>query len=496
MCFERGGIGMSRQLSRRQVLYGLGGFSVALPFLPSLLLSSEAKAATGIPKRFVALCTFDGYYESVYYPTVLADKQFAPDVFYKSLSEIQGPISEVFGTEFDPFRAKMNIYRGLDIPGSVGHSAANMLCGAARQVFGDSNPIDPVGTSRSIDVVLAKSKNFYSSVPQFSALRGQEPTYNYSQSFDKDANNQTIRIPYDTTPISTFQQVFGNRILDPNVAAQFKAKKLKIGDILLGNYKSLMSNRRISSGDKITLDNFVTQLQDLNTRINSSPDILACSKPTLRTLSSPYLDLMTEQDQINMFSNYIDTMIAAMACDLTRISIISVRIRGHDHGLSHADPNDRGNQLKYLANTKKLSAIFTEFATKMNAYKEVDGTSMLDNSILFWGSEDAVGGPHTCMSMPAVTLGSAGGQIKTGYYTDYRTRPFVPHPDQPSGMGRSYTQLLITIMRSLGLQASDYMSYGDGGGFGSFNKNAAYSNGHYLAYEPFRNDPLPFIYGV
>jgi hypothetical protein len=484
---------MKNQLSRRQFIYGLGGFSLALPFMPSLFIPGSANAAIGtIPKRFVALCTFDGYYEPVYYPTVPATQQFASDVFYKPLSEFSGPISEVFGTKFDPFRSKMNLYRGLDIPGSVGHSAANMLCGAAREVFGDDNPVDPVGTSQSIDVIMGKSKSFYPTQPQFLALRGQEPSYNYSQSFDKDAAGKTIRIPYDTTPTSTFQQVFGNRIIDPNVAAQFMAKKLKIGDLVLNNYKKLMGHRRISAEDKITLDNFVTQLQDLNTRLNSSTN-LSCSKPVLQNLSSGYWDVMTEQDRANMYSNYIDTMVSAMACDLTRVSVISMRLWGHDHALSHADPSNRGNQLQYLANTAKIAGVFTEFARKMDAFKEVDGTSMLDNSILYWGSEDAAGGAHACMSMPAVSLGGAGGKLKTGYYVDYRTRPFVPHPDQPTGMGRSYTQLLITFMKALGLQPDEYLKYGDGGGFGSFNRNASYSNGHYIAYEASRNDPLPFL---
>lgn len=480
------------RMDRRKFLRGLGGFTLTLPHLPSLLMPSLGYAQSAQPKRFVAICTYDGYYESVYYPSVAADKQFASDVFYKPLSEISGPLSETFGTQFDPFRAKMNIYRGLDIAGSVGHSAANMLCSAAREVFGDTNPIDPVGTSRSMDVVLAKSKNFYPTTPAFSALRGQEPSYNFSMSFDKDADNKTVRIPYMTRPQDMFQQVFGNRILDPVVADQFKAKKVTIGDLVLQDFRSLLNHRRISSEDKTTLNNFVDHLQALNQRINSSPTIMTCAKPTLRTISTQYWDLMTDQDRANLFSNYIDTMVAAMACDLTRISIISLRLWGHDHGHSHADPRDRANQLKYIANTQKIIGVVKEFATKMDAIVEGNGKTMLDNSILFWGSEDANGAPHTCMSMPAVSFGSAGGQFKTGYYVDYRQRPFFMHPDGQA-LGRSYTQLLITFMRSLGLQPEEYLKYGDGGGFGSFNRNAAYTEGRYAPYEAYRNNTLPFI---
>lgn len=479
--------------NRRSFLKGLGGLSLALPTLPSLLMPGEASAQVGkIPKRFVAICNYDGYFESVYYPTVAADKQFASDVFYKPLTEISGPISETMGTAFDPFRSKMNIYRGLDIPGSVGHSAANMLCGAAREVFGDTAPFNLIGNSRSIDVVLAKSKNFYPASPQYSALLGQEPSYDYGMSCEKDASGQTIRLPYIKDSKAMFQQVFGSRIIDPVIADKFRAKKITIGDLVLQDFKALLGHRRISAEDKVTVNSFVDSLQDLNTRVNSTPSILTCAKPSMRNLTSGYWDLMTEQDRFNLFSNYIDTMVAAMACDLTRVCIISLRLFGHDHALSHADPNDRGNQLKYLANTSKITKIITEFASKMDAVKEVDGTSLLDNSILFWGNEDSNGGPHSCISMPAVSIGSAGGKLKTGYYMDYRQRPFYRHPDGQD-IGRSYSQLLITYMHALGLQPSEYLQYGDGGGFGTFKKDVAYSNNRYVPYEKFRNDILPFI---
>ena len=477
------------KMNRRRFIQGMGGLTLALPFLPSLFPRQANGADLGIPKRFVAVANFDGYYESMYYPKVDADKMFAPDVYYKALSEI--PVtSELFSTILDPFKSKMNIYRGLDIPGSYGHSAANMLCGCAREIFGDNNPIDPVGTGQSIDVVLGKAKSFYPTLPKYLALRGQEPSYNYSVSFDKDAANKTVRIPYMTTAESMFQQTFGSLITDPKTQDDFRNKKVKLGDLLLADFNRIKNGRRIGAEDKVTLSNFVDRLHDLNTRLNI-PDI-TCSSPQLRKISSPYWDLMTETDRENIFNNYMDVMVTAMACDLTRVSVLSMRIFGHDHGLSHASTTDRGNQLQYIANTQKILKVVSGFASRMNSVIEADGKSMLDHSILFWGNEDSNGGPHSCISMPAMTIGSAGGNIKTGYYVDYRQRPFYREPNGQN-LGRSYTQLLVTIMKALGLQPNEYLQYGDGGGFGSFNRDAAYSNKLYYPYEKFRNDPLPFI---
>lgn len=487
---------MSLFHSRRQFLRGMGGFALALPFLPSLVSKEVLAAVNGNPpKRFVAICTYDGYYEHVYYPSVDANVQFAPDVFHRQLSDIPGALSETFGNEFDALRSKMNIYRGLDIAGSVGHSSANMLCGARRAVFGDDAPVDPVGNSRSIDVVLGLSKNFYPQAPKFLALRGQEPSYDYGMSFDKDTGGATKRIPYLKTAKSMFDQVFGNLNLDQGALDQLQQKKKTIGDMVLQDYNRLRTHRRISADDKVVLDNFVAEVQTLNQKINSLPSVLACSKPSQAALSSQYWDLLSETEKASFFSNYIDTMVAAMACDMTRVCIISIRLFGHDHALSHGNPFDRANQLQYIANTNKIVKIVKEFATKMNSVTESNGKTMLDNSILFWGSEDAEGPAHRCESMPAVSFGSAAGNMKTGYYMDYRQRPFFRIANQGSyaPVGRSYTQLLITFMRALGLEASEYLPYGDGGGFGSYDNNVRYSEGRYIAYEKFRNDPLPFI---
>ncbi|MGE0528764.1 MAG: DUF1552 domain-containing protein [Bdellovibrionales bacterium] len=483
----------NRQLSRRHFLRGAGGLTIALPFLRSLSpwMSCAEAATLGSPKRFVAFVNFDGYYETVYYPSAEANVKIDNQTFYKRLTDISGPLSETFGAEFDGLRSKMNIYRGLDIVGSVGHSAANALCAAAREVFGDTNPIDPIGNSRSIDVVLSKSKTFYPTEPAFFALRGQENSYNFSTSFDKDTSGKTVRLPFTKLSKDMFQMVFGNRISDPALADQLKTKKVLIGDLVLEDYKSLVNNRRISSEDKLLVNNFVDNLQALNKKINSSTT-LSCSTPTLRAQPF-YYDLQNHEEE---WSNFIDVMVSAMACDLTRICVLSARIWGHDHGLSHGSFKDRTNQLKYISNAKKLVKVVKEFATKMDSVQDSNGKTMLDNSVLLWGMEQGDGSGHSCYSMPAITFGSAGGALKTGYYMDYRIKPltyYAGRSDIFPGMGsRTYNSLLITIMRALGLPDSEFMQYGDGGGYGTYSlAKLAYHRGQYTPFQSLRNATLP-----
>ena len=47
-------------MRRRQFLRGLGGLTLALPFLPSLLPRSAQSAPGDMPKRFIAMATSHG----------------------------------------------------------------------------------------------------------------------------------------------------------------------------------------------------------------------------------------------------------------------------------------------------------------------------------------------------------------------------------------------------------------------------------------------------
>ena len=50
---------MKKNVSRRMFLRGAGGFTLAMPFLPSLL-PRDAHAQSMFPKRFVAMATHHG----------------------------------------------------------------------------------------------------------------------------------------------------------------------------------------------------------------------------------------------------------------------------------------------------------------------------------------------------------------------------------------------------------------------------------------------------
>lgn len=494
--------------NRRDFLKGLGGFTLAMPFLSSLA-PLQALAQLAPKKRFIAFHHFDGVFEKVWYPTqeptaANGFTSFAADVFYKQLSQVQrmadGSLSENFQKDFDPFISKMNLYRGLDVVGGNDHDASHFLCGMQDD---DASSSYPQFKGASIDTLIAKSSNFYSTNPNFRALRTyQDSQYSSGVSFERNlSTNSVTSIGYNKKPIDLFNQVFANLVTDPVIQNKLVNMKITIGDIVLSDYKAKMNDRRISAEDKIRLSNFVDNLQEVQNKLASvsGPSPVSCTKPN-KPLSYSYWDLLSDTERMDTLYAKVDILSAAIACDLTRVAVFSDRGFIANHDYSHDAPTSRDGQLQFLKYNRRAVQLIARFVNQLNSMidDQSTGRTVLDNSLVVWGSEISQSQAHRCESMPLVTFGGAGGAIKTGYYIDYRQRPFTYIADRTDfpAMGRSYSQFLITAMRSMGLQPSEYNDYGDGGGFGIFSSNVSYSNNRYEPYRQFRNQTLPFISNV
>jgi len=94
---------------------------------------------------------------------------------------------------------------------------------------------------------------------------------------------------------------------------------------------------------------------------------------------------------------------------------------GH-HDLSH-----------HFQNEEKISKIrqidlwyvqqFAGFLQKLEATKDVDGKSLLHNSMILYGSGNADGNRHTHANLPLVLAGSGGGVLTPGRYVQYGSQP-------------------------------------------------------------------------
>ena len=109
--------------------------------------------------------------------------------------------------------------------------------------------------------------------------------------------------------------------------------------------------------------------------------------------------------------------------------------RSH-HGMSH-------NQTKMIDDLLKVDRFhmeqFVYLMRKMDAIEEANGRTLLDNTILTYGSGLGDGSTHQYNDLPIILAGNGGGQFKTGQ-----------HVNMPEGT--PLANLWLTQARCMGIE--------------------------------------------
>jgi len=88
------------------------------------------------------------------------------------------------------------------------------------------------------------------------------------------------------------------------------------------------------------------------------------------------------------------------------------------------------------------------FLQKLDKIKDVDGKSLLHNSMIVYGSGNADGNRHSHDELPIIFAGSGGGTLRTGRYVKNSATPA--------------TNLYLSIAQRMGLRNLD--QFGDSTG--------------------------------
>jgi hypothetical protein len=121
-----------------------------------------------------------------------------------------------------------------------------------------------------------------------------------------------------------------------------------------------------------------------------------------------------------------DLMIAALQTGLTRVATLMVGPERWDTPFTYEGLFDKPmshhqmshNQKAFMPQLLQLDRFhmrqYAYLVEKMDAIKESDGTSLLDNTIFTYGSGLGDGATHQYTDLPIIVAGSGGGRLKTG----------------------------------------------------------------------------------
>lgn len=476
------------QVNRRMFLRGLGGYTLAIPFLPSLALAQPAAAKR---TRFVMVLGKFGRDYARWYPTLPETAlTTVPGARIKKLSELQGPISHTLGTSFDGLRGKMSILRGLD--------SMNFVCmhNASLPTTGSSaTPSSVDGFGYSIDCVLEESKKFYSTPCAVGALRTCPHTSEGYRDFNTFSFTSKARPGQAIQPEWSAHAVY-DRLLNPEKVQQQASRNPKARgatNLVIEHFRQVMRDRRIASADRAVLDNYISLVSEVD-------GDLAVAPPNCGGVTDPAETMNASELHRNMFR----LEAAALACGVTRIAMHSITHFDDDPGLDQSVWHDHahghqlvpGSDVTYLATYAKWRMeLVAYFMNLLDSLTEPSGGSVLDDTVFVYANEDGSGG-HQHYDLPVIVAG-AKGTLNLGHLVDYRPWPLQPmyaNNSENIFTGRPYNALLVTLFKALGLAEDDYQKFG-GLGFGRYDQARSDLAKNYAPFLAARvNEPLPVIF--
>ncbi len=416
-------------LSRRSFLRR-GGVCLAVPPMLSLLTRTEAAIAesatteSGAPLRMAFMSIPNGVQQNHWFPSNSA-VGLELSTTLKPLESVKHELQVIAGLKHE------NATAGNDGAGDHARASATFLTGArARKTAGKDIhvgvSVDQVAAQRTMGSTRFNSLELSSDAVRNSGScdSGYACAYQYNLSW----SSATTPVTPEPNPRNVFERLFGageHGERQKNFELRQNSNR-SVLDFVLEDARDLQ--KKLSGVDRHKLDEYVTSVRRVEEGIRSTEKFAAVADPKLPTpLGIP-----------NDFAKHIeinfDLMLLAFQTDSTRISSLLIGYDGSnrtfpDLGISEGHHYLTHNQrVPELA--EKVARIdrfyierFADFLKKMDSIQDVDGKSMLHNSMIVYGGAIADGNRHTHANLPVVLAGSAGGKFSAGRFIKVQDKP-------------------------------------------------------------------------
>ena len=423
------------QTSRRNFLRG-AGVALALPWMESLPLLAQDKAANKPPLRFAHM-----YFSNGVEPAHWWAKGSGAAMEFGKAAEPLAPIRE------DIVFLRGLYHQKAFVSTSPHLGRMNLLSGAPVSL--DPKEIR-VGTS--FDQILAQRIGNRTAVP--SLVLGIEP--NELRLEDGLSMIYGSNISWVSPNKPATKEIYPSRTFD-QLVGDGSGRKLdrSILDLVLADAKSLQP--KVSSNDRRKLDEYLESIRDIEKRIDhaAKEERLEGWKPSLKQPNLPRPGEELPQNVPDHMRLMLDLIVLAFQMDKTRIATLMLnndlsqmnfRFIEGVRGALHLDLTHNGKapelEAMYLKTNQYHVRQFTYLVERMKAIDE-GGSTLLDNSVLMFASSLFDGDAHGADQLPIVLAGKAGGALQPGRILDYLDK---------GNDNRRACSLYLSLMDLMGVQ--------------------------------------------
>ena len=410
-----------KALHRRSFLRGMGA-TLALPFLDAMM---PAMAGTRVASA-VAPATRLGF---VYIPNGVIPKAWLPTATGTGY-EMPSTMSPL-----EPFREHMLVLSNLmqnsgrslgDGAGDHARAGASWLTGVHPKKTEGSG----IHSGISADQIAAKE---FSKNTQLASLEIglEEPNLaggcdsGYSCAYTNTISWRTAITPnpMEVNPRTVFERLFGDgETTDPASRLKRIQEDRSILDFIRTDVSRL--EPALGARDKSKLDEYLDSIRDIERRIQKAEEQSASMK-------LPVMERPTGiPDEFEAHSKLMsDLMVIAFQTDMTRVISFMMAREGSNRsyrsiGISdgHHSVTHHQNDPEKIAKTMKIDQLHVQMLAylldRLKNTPDGDG-SLLDHSMILFGSSISDGNAHTHHDLPLVLAGGGNGKVKGGRHIRY-----------------------------------------------------------------------------
>ncbi len=413
--------------TRRRVLRA-AGVSLALPLMTARDAKAESRLnrvgapeSDGKPRRMVFICNNLGVHMPYFVPT---DTGFD----YKP-----SPYLEVLGD----LRGDMTVFSGVSHPDvDGGHAAEKSFLTAAPHPGSGS-----FRNSISVDQLVVEQMRAQTRIPSLVLSANGGGALSWTRA--------GVPIPGDESPSKVFRRLF-----TPGTPAEVREQvtRLRQGasvmDMVMGQAKRLRDD--LSPPDRDKFDEYTTSVREVEKEMVRQQEWEKTPKPKVD--AAVPRDNHDRADTIGRSKLMYDLITLALQTDSTRIAtVMSVGwfavppiddVSEGYHTLSHHGQN--AEKLAQLAIIEKEHmGLLRDFLNKLRSTPE-DGETLLDRTMVLFGSDIGNASSHNNTNVPAVL---AGGGFKHGQHL-----AFDPSHNEP------LSNVYVSMLQRMGLPVERFGS--------------------------------------
>ena len=389
---------------------------MALPYLESLGYRAfgAAAAPSRAPLRLAFVYVPNGENMADWTPGAVGADFELPRIL-QPLARVKSHLNVITGL------AHQHAAAGPDGAGDHARASATFLTGVrAKKTQGAD-----IRVGQSIDQFAAQQVG---GLTKFSSLelgtdRGQtagncDSGYSCAYSFNISWRNPSAPMPPEVDPRQAFDRLFTNGWAGETAEARARRQRREasILDFVQDDAKALQ--KQLGRTDQRKLDEYLTAVRDLESRLQKADKLGIEVSDQSRPAGVPkefaqHVKLMFEVLTLAFRTDTTRIASFVMAHDGSNRAYPEIGVKDGHHELSH-----HGGAKDKKENISKINSfhmgLFAAWLEQMKATLDSDGRSLLDNSMIVYGSGIEDGDAHRHSNLPVLLAGGGGGTFKTG----------------------------------------------------------------------------------